>query len=173
MLTFPTPPNPATLFIIGTGDIHIGTYAAAGADSAALRHMGPTLGGIAVEYKRDVHFVESDQFLGAHAAVPIKEECTVKFTLQDLTLANYYKAMGMTLNSLTLGDRADNAGSMGIGEETALAPVQIVVKSKPPAQSSATSRVWQFYKCVFAGASEVKLEKGKEAAVQFTYRART
>lgn len=172
-LSFPTAPNPATLFVSGAGDSYIGTYAAAGADSSALRHMGPTLGGVTIEYKRDMHPIECDQFLGAVAAIPIKEECTIKFTIMDMTIANFYKALNMSLNTLTLGDRTDNAGSAGLGEETAQLYFQFVWKGKPPAQSSATSRIWQFYKCFTMSASEVKMEKSKEAGVQVTLRALT
>lgn len=172
-LSFPTPPNPATLFVSGAGDFYIGTYAAAGADSVALRHMGPTLGGVAIEYKRDLHPVECDQFLGAVAAFPIKEECSIKLTLQDMTIANFYKAMNLSLNTLTAGDRTDNSGSTGLGEETAQLYFQAVWKGKAPAQSSATSRIWQFYKCVTMSVSEVKMEKSKEAGVQVTIRALT
>jgi hypothetical protein len=173
MLNFPTAPNPATLFISGAGDLYIGTYAAAGADSAALRHMGPTSGGIAIEYKRDMHPVECDQFLGAVAAFPTKEACTIKVTLQDMTLANFYKALNMSVNTLTAGDRTDNSGSMGLGEETAQLYFQVVWKGKAPAQSSATSRIWQLYKCFTVTAGEVKNEKTKEAGVQVTLQALT
>lgn len=172
-LSFPTPPNPATLFISGAGDFYIGTYIAAGADSISLRHMGPTLGGMALEYKRDVHPVECDQFLGAVAAFPIKEECSIKVTLQDMTIANFYKALNMSVNTLVGGDRTDNSGSTGIGEETGQLYYQAVWKGKPPAQSAATSRIWQFYKCVTMSVSEVKMEKSKEAAVQVVIRALT
>ena len=173
MLTFPTAPNPATLFVSGAGDSYFGTYAAAGADSAALTHMGPTFGGVAIEYKRDVHPVECDQFLGAVAAFPMKEECTIKFTLQDMTLATFYKALNLSVNTLVLGGRTDNSGSIGLGEETAQLYFQFVWKGKAPAQSSATSRIWQFYKCVTMSASEVKFEKTKETGVQVTLRALT
>ncbi len=173
MLTFPTAPNPATLFVSGAGDSFFGTYAAAGADSAALTHTGPTFGGVAIEYKRDVHPVECDQFLGAVAAFPTKEECTIKFTLLDATLANYYMAQNMSVNTLVLGGRTDNSGSIGIGEETAQKYFQFVWKGKPPAQSSATSRIWQFYKCVTMSVSELKNEKTKETSYQVTLRALT
>lgn len=172
-LSFPTPPNPATLFVSGAGDSYIGTYAAAGADSPALRHMGPTLGGVSIEYKRDMHPIDVDQFLGAVAAIPIKEECTIKFTLLDMTIANFYRALNMSVNQLTLGDRTDNSGSAGLGEENAQLYVQFVWKGKAPAQSSATSRIWQFYKCVTLSVSEVKMEKAKEAGLQVTLRALT
>ena len=56
-------------------------------------------------------------FLGAVAAFPTKEEHTVKVTLLDTTLANVYKSLGMSLNTLTAGDRTDNTGSVGIGGE--------------------------------------------------------
>lgn len=172
-LSFPTAPNPATLFVSGAGDSFIGTYAAAGADSSSLRHMGPTLGGVAIEYKRDMHPVECDQFLGAVAAFPTKEECTIKFTLLDMTIANFYKALNMSVNTLTLGDRTDNSGSTGLGEETAQQYFQFVWKGKAPAQSSATARIWQFYKVVTLSAAEVKMEKGKETGVAVTLRALT
>jgi len=172
-LNFPTAPNPATLFVSGAGDFYIGTYAAAGADSAALRHMGPTSGGVAIEYKRDVHPVECDQFLGAVAAFPMKEECTIKVTLQDMTIANWHKAMNMSVNTLTAGDRTDNSGSSGLGEENAHLYYQVVWKGKAPSQSSATARIWQFYKCVTMSVAEVKMEKAKETAVQVTIRALT
>ena len=172
-LSFPTAPNPATLFVSGAGDLFIGTYAAAGADSAALTHMGPTSGGVAIEYKRDMHVVECDQFLGGVAAFPMKETCTVKVTLMDMTLANFYKSLNMSLNTLVGGGRTDNSGSMGLGEESAQLYYQLVWKGKAPAQSSATSRVWQFYKCFTVTASEVKNEKTKEASVQLTIQALT
>lgn len=172
-LTFPTPPNPATLFVSGAGDFFIGTYVVAGADSPTLRHMGPTLGGVSIDYKKDTHPIECDQFLGAVAFIPIKEEVTIKLTLQDMTIANFYKALNMSVNSLVAGDRTDNSGSSGIGEENAQTYYQVVWKGKAPAQSSATSRIWQFYKCFTMSASEVKMEKSKEAAVQVTIRALT
>lgn len=172
-LNFPTPPNPATLFVSGAGDCYFGTYAAAGADSPSLRHMGPTLGGVEIEYKKDVHPIECDQFLGAVAAIPIKEECTIKFTLMDMTIANFYKALAMSVNTLVLGDRTDNSGSAGLGEETTQLYIQFVWKGKAPSQSSATSRIWQFYKGVVMSASAVKFEKAKESGVQVTIRALT
>ena len=172
-LSFPTAPNPATLFVSGAGDFYIGTYAAAGADSAALVHMGPTQGGMASEYKRDVHPVEVDQFLGAVAAFPTKEEFTLKVTLMDMTIANFYKALNLSLNTLVGGGRTDNSGSTGLGEETAQLYFQAVWKGKPPAQSSATSRIWQMYKCVTMSVSEAKMEKTKETGIQVTIRALT
>lgn len=172
-LSFPTAPNPATLFVSGAGDLYFGTYAAAGADSPALTHMGPTLGGITIEYKRDMHPIECDQFLGAVAAIPIKEECTIKATLQDGTIANIYKAMNMSVNTLVSGGRTDNTGSMGGGEENAQLYFQLVWKGKPPAQSAATTRVAQFYKCFTMTVGELKMEKSKEAGYAVTIRALT
>jgi len=172
-LSFPTAPNPATLFVKGAGRFYLGTYAAAGADSPSLRDMGPTSGGIAIEYNNEKHAVECDQFLGAVAMFPSKETVTVKVTLQDATIANLYKAYGFSLNTLTLGDRTDNSGSSGLGEETATVYYQLVWKGEAPSQSSATARVWQFYKAVVEKVAEVKMEKGKETAVQFTFRCLT
>lgn len=172
-IPFATPPNPATLFVSGAGDAYIGPYVAAGADPVSTYHVGPTLGGFSIDPKRDIHVVDTDQFIGAVAAFPTKEEWTIKFTVQDATIANIYKTANLSVNTLVGGGRTDNSGSTGLGEETAQLYYQFILKGRPPAQSAATSRVWQFYKCVTASVSELKMEKTKETAWAITIRALT
>ena len=47
----------------GAGDFFFGSYVAAGADTADLRHMGPTQGGVEFDFKKTLHEIEVDQFL--------------------------------------------------------------------------------------------------------------
>ena len=172
-LVFPTAASDPQTIRRGAGRFYIGTYVAAGADASTIRDMGPTLGGIEFDPKRTMHPIECDQFLGAVAAFPTKEEFTLKVTLLDTTLANVYKALAMSLNTLVGGDRTDNSGSVGMGEESAILYYQLLWKGTPPPQSSATTSVVQLYKCAFSGASSIKFEKGKESAIQLTFIALT
>ena len=172
-LVFPTDATSALTIKRGAGRFYICTYVAAGADASTIRDMGATLGGLEFDAKRTMHPVEVDQFLNAIASFPTKEEHTVKVTLLDTTLANIYKALGMSLNTLTAGDRTDNTGSIGLGEESAILYYQLLWKGTPAPQSSATTSVIQLYKCAFSGASSIKFEKGKESAIQVTFMALT
>lgn len=172
-LVFPTAASDPQTIRRGAGRFYICGYVAAGADASVIRDMGPTLGGISFDPKRTMHEIEVDQFLGAVAAFPTKEDFTVKVTLLDTTLANVYKALQLSLNTLTAGDRTDNTGSMGLGEESAILYYQLLWKGTPAPQSSATTSVVQLYKCAFSGSSEIKFEKGKESALQLTFKALT
>lgn len=172
-LVFPTAASDPQTIRRGAGRFYICTYVAAGADASTIRDMGPTLGGIEFDPKRTQHPIEVDQFLGPIAAFPIKEEHTIKVTLLDTTLANVYKALGMSTNTLVAGDRTDNSGSIGLGEENAILYYQLIWKGTPPPQSAATTSIIQLYKCAFSGASSIKFEKPKESAIQLTFMALT
>ncbi len=172
-LVFPTAASDPQTIRRGAGRFYLCTYVAAGADASVIRDMGPTLGGFEFDAKRTMHPIEVDQFLNAVASFPTKEEHTVKVTLLDTTLANVYKALGMSLNTLTGGDRTDNTGSIGLGEESAISYYQLLWKGTPPPQSSATTSVIQLYKCAFMAASSIKMEKAKESAIQLTFIALT
>jgi hypothetical protein len=168
-LTFPTSAAKPEFIRRGAGDIYIGAWVPAGADTPTLRHMGPTLGGIEFDPKRTLHNIIVDQFLGPVAAFPTAEDFTIKFTLLDTTLANFYKAMQYAQNTLVGGDRTDASGSLGLGEENAYTYYQIVWKGTPPPQSAASASILQFYKCVFTQVAAIKFEKEKESALQVTY----
>lgn len=170
-LIFPTDAAKPEYITHGAGRFYIGAYVAAGADASPLRDMGSTLGGIGFDPKRGMHLVEVDQYLGPIASFPIKEDHTIKVTLLDATLANIYKALAYSANTLTGGDRTDNSGQFGLGEETKELYYQIVWKGTPPSQSTATARILQLYKCSFEAIAEIKFEKAKESAFQLTFRA--
>jgi hypothetical protein len=172
-LVFPSSSVKAEYIRHGAGDFYIGTYVAAGADAATIRHMGPTLGGLSFDPKRTMHPIEVDQFLGSIASFPTKEDFIVKVTLLDTTLANVYKALAYATNTLTAGDRTDNAGSMGLGEESREVYYQLLWKGNPPSQSSAAASIIQLYKCAFEAVAEIKFEKPKETGIQITFRALT
>lgn len=172
-LNFPTSAAKPEYVKRGAGDFYVGTYIPAGADATDLRHMGPTQGGVEASFKRTMHEIEVDQFLGPVAAFPIKEEFSLKVTLLDTTLANVKKALQWSVNTLTGGDRTDNSGQVGLGEENAILYHQLVWRGLPAPQSSAATSILQYYKCVVTDVAAVKFEKGKETAVQVTFRALT
>ena len=157
----------------GAGEFFIASYIAAGADGTDLRHMGPTQGGVEFGMKRTMHEVDVDQFLGPVAAFPIKEEFSVKVTLLDTTLATVRKALQLSVNTLTGGERTDNSAQLGLGEENAILYHQLVWRGFPAPQSAASAQIIQFFKCVILDVSAVKFEKGKETGVQVTFRALT
>lgn len=172
-LSFPTSAAKPEFIRRGAGNFYIGAYIAAGADTVTLRHMGPTSGGFELDPKATKHEIEVDQFLGPVAAFPTKEEFTAKVTILDTTLANVYKMLQAATNTLVGGDRTDNSGSMGLGEENTILYYQCVWVGTPAPQSSASTSVIQLYKCSITGIAPLKFEKGKETAVQITIRALT
>lgn len=172
-LNYPTSAAKPEYVKRGAGECFIGDYASAGADTVTLRHLGPTQGGVEYDPKRAFHEVECDQFIGAVAAFPIKEEFTFKVTILDTTLANVAKALQLSTSRLTGGDRTDNSGTLLMGEETAILYHQFVWRGIPAPQSAATTQVLQLFKVVVIAASPIKFEKAKETAVQLTLRALT
>ena len=94
-------------------------------------------------------------------------------TILDTTLANVYKMLQAASNTLVGGDRTDNSGSMGLGEENTILYYQCVWVGTPAPQSSASTSIIQLYKCSITGVAPLKFEKGKETAVQITIRALT
>jgi hypothetical protein len=168
-LTYPADPTNSAYIRKGTGRLYLGAWVTGGADANPLVDLGPTQGDIGFTYKKSMKVIECDQFLNGIGAFPSKEEFDLKATFIDLTLANWYRLVGSSVRTITGGDRADNSGSVGLGEENAIKYWQLVWRGFPPASSSATISRIQCWRVIVTGASEVKFGKAKESSLQVTF----
>jgi len=172
-LNFPAQALSDRNFRRGAGDLYVGTYAGAGADTADLRHVGMTKGDFEFDPKMTFHDFEGDQALGAVGTMRTKEDYTFKFTVLDLTLKNLQVLLGLPVTRITGGDRTDNAGTLLLGEEPGVIYNQWVWRGLPPPQSSASASVIQIFKGVVVNAAAIKFSKTQESALQLTIRCYT
>lgn len=157
----------------GSGDLFVGTYAQAGADTSDLYHVGMTMGDFEFDPKVTIHDIEGDQFLGAVGAMRTKEDFTFKFSVKDLTLANLQKLLGLSASRLTAGGRTDNAGTLLMGEEVNVTFNQWVWRGLPPPQSSASASVIQIFRGLVVQSAPIKFSKTQESGMQLTIRCYT
>lgn len=169
-LVFPSDDASSSFAYSGAGKLYLAPYTPAGADAIGLAFVGATTGGVEWDPKRQQHLIECDQYLGSIGAFPTKEDFTVKFTTIDTTLANIYRVLDYSKNTLTGGERSSSSGSLPLGEESWRAYVQLIWKG-PAIPAYGTYRLLQLYRCAFVGSSAIKFEKGKESTIQVTFHA--
>ena len=161
--------------LVGAAKVYIAAQTTNGADAGSPIYLGATDGGTSIHLNYQKHHIGVDQELNEVASVPIKEEVTVKTTIKQLNLANFYQILQTGEAAMTLvgGAIGDTASSLTGGEQKLIKYWQLILRLIAPPAATNTTRLFQAWKCYVHQVGAMKGEKPKEMMLPVTWKCLT
>lgn len=120
--------------LAGPADVYVAPAAQAfplltAAPAAGWVYVGRTEGGVTVRHPQTVNQITADQHTGPIKAIRTEEGLEVEFSMVDLTLENYSRALNGALDGSDVVDTAAGAGTIGTREITLHSGVHVTLAS--------------------------------------------